>query len=154
MLGESNVRKDWARDAQAFDTVYRENAPRLRAFIRQIVGSFQAAEDLTQEIFTQLWRQPDRFDPTRGSLRAYLFGIGKPSPRHPCRTTDVPPAISSAAPSSPTLSVAFRKSNAPCSGYARSKASLMPNSPSFSTFPWARFGPDCLWPGKPCEPSG
>lgn len=77
MPGESTVRKDWARDTQAFDAVYRENAPRLRAFLRQIVGSFQAAEDLTQEIFTQLWRQPDGFDPTRGSLRAYLFGIGK-----------------------------------------------------------------------------
>lgn len=69
--------KDWVRKAEAFDSVYRENAPRLRAFLRQIVGSFQAAEDLTQEIFTQLWRQPDGFDPTRGSVRAYLFGIGK-----------------------------------------------------------------------------
>jgi RNA polymerase sigma-70 factor, ECF subfamily len=77
MTGEPKVGKDWARDAEAFDAVYRENAPRLRAFLRQIVGSFQAAEDLTQEIFTQLWRQPDGFDPTRGSVRAYLFGIGK-----------------------------------------------------------------------------
>lgn len=77
MTGESKVGKDWASDAKAFDEVYRENAPRLRAFLRQIVGSFQTAEDLTQEIFTQLWRQPDGFDPTRGSVRAYLFGIGK-----------------------------------------------------------------------------
>ena len=57
--------------------VYRDHAPRLRAFLRQIVGSFQAAEDLTQEIFTQLWTQPNHFDPTRGTLRAYLFGIGR-----------------------------------------------------------------------------
>ena len=77
MPGEPKVGKDWARKAEAFDAVYRENAPRLRAFLRQIVGSFQAAEDLTQEIFTQLWRRPDGFDPTRGNVRAYLFGIGK-----------------------------------------------------------------------------
>ncbi len=77
MPADPKVRKDWARDAEAFDAVYRENAPRLRAFLRQIVGSFQAAEDLTQDIFTQLWRQPDGFDPLRGSVRAYLFGIGK-----------------------------------------------------------------------------
>lgn len=77
MHGESNVRKDWARDPEAFDAVYRENVPRLRAFLQQIVGSFQAAEDLTQEIFTQLWQQADGFDPARGSLRAYLFGIGR-----------------------------------------------------------------------------
>ena len=52
MFGEPKSGKDWARDREAFDAVYRENAPRLRAFLRQMVGSFQAAEDLTQEIFS------------------------------------------------------------------------------------------------------
>jgi len=77
VTGEPKLGKDWARNAETFDAVYRENAPRLHAFLRQIVGSVQTAEDLTQEIFTQLWRQSDGFDPARGSLRAYLFGIGK-----------------------------------------------------------------------------
>ena len=77
MTGEPRLQNDWASNAEAFDAVYRENAPRLRAFLRQIVGSFQAAEDLTQEIFTQLWSHPNHFDPARGTLRAYLFGIGR-----------------------------------------------------------------------------
>lgn len=77
MTDEGKLREDTVRDAEAFDAMYRDNAPRLRAFLRQIVGSFQAAEDLTQEIFTQLWSRPDRFDPSRGTPRAYLFGIGK-----------------------------------------------------------------------------
>ena len=77
MTDEPMLGKDWARDAEAFDAVYRESAPRLRAFLRQIVGSFQAAEDLTQEIFTQLWSRPNQFEPSRGSVRAYLFGIGR-----------------------------------------------------------------------------
>ena len=77
MTSEGKLRSDWASNAVVFDAVYRENAPRLRAFLRQIVSSFQTAEDLTQEIFTQLWSQPNHFDPTRGSLRAYLFGIGR-----------------------------------------------------------------------------
>ncbi len=68
---------EWARDAATFDAAYRENAPRLRAFLRQMVGSFQTAEDLTQEIFTNLWSRPDGFDPRRGSLRTYLFSIGR-----------------------------------------------------------------------------
>ncbi len=68
---------EWAHDAVAFDTMYRENAPRLRAFLRQIVGSFHVAEDLTQEIFTHVWSHADAFNPARGSIRAYLFGIGR-----------------------------------------------------------------------------
>ena len=77
MTSEPQLRTDWARDPEAFAAVYRENAPRLRVFLRQIVASPQAAEDLTQEIFTQLWSQPNGFDPARGSLRAYLFGIAR-----------------------------------------------------------------------------
>lgn len=64
-------------DARAFDAFYRENAPRLEAFLRQVVGNRQAAEDLMQETFTQMWRRPNGFQPERGSLRAYLFGIGR-----------------------------------------------------------------------------
>jgi RNA polymerase sigma-70 factor (ECF subfamily) len=30
------------------------------------------AEDVLQEVMSSLWSQPDRFDPERGSLRAYL----------------------------------------------------------------------------------
>ncbi len=64
-------------DAAAFDDFYRENAPRLQAFLRQIVGNTHAAEDVAQETFTQLWNRPGSFDPDRGTLRAYLYGIGR-----------------------------------------------------------------------------
>jgi RNA polymerase sigma-70 factor (ECF subfamily) len=74
-------RELWKRicrqDEDAFDAFYRENAPRLCAFVRQVVGNAQAAEDVTQETFTQIWNRPNGFDPERGSLRAYVFGIGR-----------------------------------------------------------------------------
>lgn len=71
----------WKRISQGdevvFDRFYRENAPRLQVFLRYLVGSSQAAEDLTQDTFTQIWNRPVGYEPDRGSLRAYLFGIGR-----------------------------------------------------------------------------
>jgi RNA polymerase sigma-70 factor, ECF subfamily len=64
-------------NAKAFDAFYRENAPKLQAFLRQLVCSRQVAEDITQEVFTNLWSRPNGFQPERGTLRSYLYGIGR-----------------------------------------------------------------------------
>lgn len=66
-----------AGDADCFDEWYRDTAPRLRAFVRRILISDQAAEDVMQETFIQIWRRPKGFDPARGTLRAYLFGTAR-----------------------------------------------------------------------------
>lgn len=64
-------------DANAFDAWYRETAPRLRMFLRHVLSNEQTIEDVMQETFTQIWRRPHRFDPQRGSPRAYLFGVAR-----------------------------------------------------------------------------
>jgi RNA polymerase sigma-70 factor (ECF subfamily) len=64
-------------DASAFEAFYRNNAGRLCAYLQQIVGSRQVAEDLMQETFIQIWKSPNGFQPELGSLRGYLFGIGR-----------------------------------------------------------------------------
>lgn len=51
------------------DAVYR--------FAWRMSGSASAAEDLTQDVFVGLLRHPDRFDPDRGTLRAFLLGIAR-----------------------------------------------------------------------------
>jgi len=72
-------REIWKRisqgDADSFDVFYRENAPRLKVFVRRVIGDPQAAEDVVQEMFTQIWTRPNGFQPERGTLRAYLYGI-------------------------------------------------------------------------------
>ena len=72
-------REKWKRisqgDADAFDALYRENAPRLLVFVRRVTGDPQAAEDVVQEMFTQIWNRPNGFQPERGTLLAYLYGI-------------------------------------------------------------------------------
>jgi RNA polymerase sigma-70 factor (ECF subfamily) len=64
-------------DAEAFDAFYRECAPRLRAFLRHLLANPQAAEDVMQNTFTEIWRRPRGFDPERGTLRAYLYGVAR-----------------------------------------------------------------------------
>jgi RNA polymerase sigma-70 factor (ECF subfamily) len=38
-----------------------------------VLRSTELAEEVMQEVFARLWRQPDRFDPERGSLKSFLF---------------------------------------------------------------------------------
>jgi RNA polymerase sigma-70 factor, ECF subfamily len=64
-------------EVQAFEAFYRETGPQLLGFLRQIVGNPQAAEDVMQEAFTQMWQSPNGFTPERGTLRAYLFGVAR-----------------------------------------------------------------------------
>ena len=58
-------RELWERicrgDARVYDGFYRENAPRLLGFLRQLLGDAQTAEDVTQETFLHLWRRPGGF---------------------------------------------------------------------------------------------
>ncbi len=40
-------------------------------------GGATRAADVTQDVFVRLWNQPDRFDPTRGSLRTFLLSVAR-----------------------------------------------------------------------------
>ncbi len=42
-----------------------------------VTGSSAAAEDITQEVFLTLIRAACRYDPERGTLNGYLFGIAR-----------------------------------------------------------------------------
>jgi RNA polymerase sigma-70 factor (ECF subfamily) len=41
----------------------------------RVLGNAEAAEDVLQEVFMQIWRTPDLFDATRGSLPGWLAVI-------------------------------------------------------------------------------
>lgn len=65
------------KDASAFAALYRTYGAGLQAFLKQLLGDRQAAEDVTQESFAAIWQHPNGFDPERGTLRSYLFGVGR-----------------------------------------------------------------------------
>lgn len=64
-------------DPEEFDRVYRELRPRMVAAAQRIVRDPAIAEDVVQDVFTQLWRRPGSFDGRRGSLRSYLTLVAR-----------------------------------------------------------------------------
>ncbi len=57
----------------ALAEVYRRHGRAVFGLARRVLRDATEAEDVTQEIFLRLWREPDRFDPARGSLRSFLL---------------------------------------------------------------------------------
>ena len=66
-----------AGDEEAFTTLYRRRQGGVYRFALQMSGSPAIAEDVTQEAFIVLMRTAERYDPNRGSLAAYLYGIAR-----------------------------------------------------------------------------
>ena len=57
----------------ALAEVYRRHAGASFGLALRILRTRPLAEDVVQEVFLRLWNDPEKFDPVRGSLRAYLL---------------------------------------------------------------------------------
>lgn len=66
-----------AGDEDAFTLLYRRKHPSIYRFALHMSGNATIAEDVTQEVFMTIIRDPKRFDPTRGTLGGFLFGIAR-----------------------------------------------------------------------------
>jgi RNA polymerase sigma-70 factor (ECF subfamily) len=62
-------------DREALGECYDQLAPQAYAIAIRILGDQYAAEDVVHDAFVAVWQKMDRFDPSRGSLRAWLFAV-------------------------------------------------------------------------------
>ena len=60
-------------DEEALAEAYRRHGGSVYALALRVLGDRAAAEEITQDIFLRLWERPESFDPSRGTLRAYLL---------------------------------------------------------------------------------
>jgi RNA polymerase sigma-70 factor (ECF subfamily) len=61
----------WHQPALA--EVYRRHGGAVHALSRRILRSDPSAEEITQEVFLDLWKHPEKFDSQRGTLRSFLL---------------------------------------------------------------------------------
>ncbi len=66
-----------AGDEEAFTAVYRRRHGAVYRFALHMCGSGPAAEDVTQEVFLALMREPHAYVADKGSLAAFLCGVAR-----------------------------------------------------------------------------
>lgn len=65
------------REQQAMTEIFDRYAGLVYSVALRVLKDNGQAEDVTQEIFFQLWRSPDRFSATRGSLASWLLVVAR-----------------------------------------------------------------------------
>ncbi len=69
----SLIEKVVARDEAALSALYDRYSGMVFSVVMRIVRDSQAAEEILQDVFHQLWRNASRFDAERGSLPGFLM---------------------------------------------------------------------------------
>lgn len=65
------------RDVEAFETLFRHYAPRVKAYMARQARDSQVAEELMQETMMVVWNKAMLFDPARGNASAWIFTIAR-----------------------------------------------------------------------------
>ena len=63
------------RTRERFEVVVSETRRHVHCVAASILGDAALAEDVTQEVFLALLKNPHRFKPSRADFRTYVFGI-------------------------------------------------------------------------------
>jgi RNA polymerase sigma-70 factor (ECF subfamily) len=71
------LRRMWSGDEEAFAALYRRLQGGIYRFALRMSGSEAVAEDVTQEVFLLLIRERPAYDPARGSVQNFLYGVAR-----------------------------------------------------------------------------
>jgi RNA polymerase sigma-70 factor (ECF subfamily) len=63
--------------AESFGALYDRRQSGVYRFALRMTGSEAFAEDVTQDVFLALMREGCRFDPSRGTVKSYLYGMAR-----------------------------------------------------------------------------
>ena len=69
------LRRAGKGDEEAFTLLYRRHQAPLFRFALRMTGSAWAAEEIVQDVFMTLMRDPQKYDATRGTVGGFLYGV-------------------------------------------------------------------------------
>lgn len=64
-------------DEDAFTVLYRRHQAAIYRFALRMTGNAWGSEEIVQDVFMTLMREPKKYDAERGALAAYLYGIAR-----------------------------------------------------------------------------
>lgn len=65
------------RDSKAFGYLYDHYAGALNSIILQILNDSELANDVLQEVFINIWRKIESYDPVKGRLFTWMLNIAR-----------------------------------------------------------------------------
>lgn len=73
-LDDVEIIREAARgEVDALTALYDRYVTLLVTLARRMLGDPAAAEDLVQDVFMEVWRRADAYDPSRGSVRTWIM---------------------------------------------------------------------------------
>lgn len=64
-----------AGDREAFSVLYDATAARLFGLVRRLIVDPAQAEEVTQDVYLEIWQSAPRFDSARGNALAWMFTL-------------------------------------------------------------------------------
>jgi RNA polymerase sigma factor (sigma-70 family) len=66
-----------SRDSKAFSYLYDNYSGSLYTVIAQIIDDIEVANDVLQEVFINIWRKIESYDPVKGRLFTWMLNIAR-----------------------------------------------------------------------------
>lgn len=60
-------------DQRAFSELYDQIAPRVFGLVRRVLKDQAQSEEVTQEVFLEIWQSATRFDPNKGGASTWIL---------------------------------------------------------------------------------
>ena len=66
-----------AKDQQSFSYLYDNYSGALYSIVLQVVPDKELASDVLQEVFVNIWRKIESYDPTKGRLFTWMLNVAR-----------------------------------------------------------------------------